>query len=111
MAPSFDEALGQLAEAVGPEGKLLGIDLSEAMRAPARERVEKERLIDTVELSCGDATRLLCPDGSMAAVFISFTLELFDTSEIPQVLAGCKRAAHWRKRPGLRRPDRPPAVE
>jgi demethylmenaquinone methyltransferase/2-methoxy-6-polyprenyl-1,4-benzoquinol methylase len=83
--------LVQLAEAVGPEGKVFGIDLSEGMRARARERVEKEDLIDRVELSCGDATLLPYPDGSMDTVFMSFTLELFDTPEIPQVLAQCKR--------------------
>ena len=90
--------LVQLAVAVGPEGKVFGIDLSEGMRARARERVEKEHVIDRVELSCGDATRLPYPDGSMDAVFVSFTLELFDTPEIPQVLAGCKRVL----RPGGR---------
>ena len=83
--------LVQLAEAVGPEGKVFGIDLSEGMRARAQERLEKENLIDRVELSCGDATHLPYPDGSMDAVFMSFTLELFDTPEIPQVLAECKR--------------------
>src|ERR1019366_9931156 len=57
--------LVQIAEAVGPEGKVFGIDLSEGMRAQARDRVEKEHLIDRVELSCGDATRLPYPDGSM----------------------------------------------
>ena len=90
--------LVQIAEAVGPEGKVFGIDLSEGMRARARDRVEKEHLIDRVELSCGDATHLHYPDGSMDAVFMSFTLELFDTPEIPQVLAGCARVL----RPGGR---------
>ena len=74
-------SLAQLADAVGAEGKVFGIDLSEGMRARARERL----------LSCGDATRLSYPDGSIDAVFMSFTLELFDTPEIPQVLAECKR--------------------
>ena len=83
--------LVQLAEAVGPEGKVFGIDLSEGMRALARERLEKEHLLGRVELSCGDAAYLPYPDGSMDAVFMSFTLELFDTPEIPQVLAECKR--------------------
>src|SRR5665811_2222448 len=81
--------LVKIAEAVGPEGKVFGIDLSEGMRARARERLEREHLIDSVELSCGDATRLPYRDGSMDAVFMSFTLELFDTPEIPQVLASC----------------------
>ena len=83
--------LVQFAEAVGPGGKVFGIDISERMRARARERLEKEHLIDRVELSCGDAAQLPYPDGSMDAVFMSFTLELFDTPEIPQVLADCKR--------------------
>ena len=90
--------LVQMAEAVGPEGKVFGIDLSEGMRARARERVEREHLSDTVELSCGDTTHLPYPDGSMDAVFMSFALELFDTPEIPQVLAGCARVL----RPGGR---------
>lgn len=83
--------LVQLAEAVGPQGKVFGIDLSEGMRVRARERLEKEHLIERVELICGDATRLPYPDGNMDVVFMSFTLELFDTPDIPQVLAECKR--------------------
>jgi len=93
--------LVQLAEAVGQEGKVFGIDLSEGMRARARERVEKEHLIDRVELSCGDATHLPYPDGSMDNVFMSFTLELFDTPEVPQVLAECKRVLHTGGRIGV----------
>ena len=81
----------QLAEAVGPAGKVFGIDLSEGMRVRARERVEKEHFADRVELTCGDATHLPYPDGSIDAVFMSFTLELFDTPDIPQVLGECKR--------------------
>src|SRR5208282_2355429 len=84
--------LVQLAKAVGPEGKVFGIDLSEGMRAQARVRLQKEHLIDRVELASGDATRLPYPGDSMDAVFMSFTLELFDTPEIPQVLAECRRA-------------------
>lgn len=81
----------QLANIVGLQGKVFGIDLSEGMRARTRERAEKEHLIDRIELSCGDATHLPYPDSSMDAVFMSFTLELFDTPEIPQVLAECRR--------------------
>ena len=81
----------QLAEAVGPEGKVFGVGLSEGMRSRARERLAKEHLIDRVELSCCDATHLPYANASIDAMFMSFTLELFDTPEIPQVLGECKR--------------------
>jgi len=81
----------QLARAVGPEGKVFGIDLSPGMQARARDRITAENLLDRVELSCADANHLPYPDSSMDAVFMSFTLELFDTPEIPLVLAECKR--------------------
>jgi ubiquinone/menaquinone biosynthesis C-methylase UbiE len=90
--------LVQLAKAVGPEGKVFGIDLSEGMRAQGLARLQKTDLMGRVELSCGDATRLPYKDGSLDAVFMSFTLELFDTPEIPLVLAECRRAL----RPGGR---------
>lgn len=90
--------LVRLAEGVGPSGKVFGIDLSEGMRAQARERLEKTNLRDRVELSCGDATHLPYADNSLDTVFMSFTLELFDTPEIPQVLSECKRVL----RPGGR---------
>src|SRR5271169_1776605 len=61
--------LVQVAKAVGPDGKVFGIDLSEGMRARARERLEKEQLLDRVELSCGDAAHLPYPEASMDAAF------------------------------------------
>jgi demethylmenaquinone methyltransferase/2-methoxy-6-polyprenyl-1,4-benzoquinol methylase len=88
----------ELARAVGPTGKAFGIDLSENMLAQARELVERESLADRVTLDCGDAEDLPYPSDSFEGIFMSFTLELFDTPEIPRVLAQCKRVL----RPGGR---------
>jgi demethylmenaquinone methyltransferase/2-methoxy-6-polyprenyl-1,4-benzoquinol methylase len=84
-------ALVWLARAVGPSGKVHGIDLSDGMRAVASDLLGQEGVADRVALRTGDATDLPYPADSMDAVFMSFTLELFDTPEIPVVLAQCRR--------------------
>lgn len=51
-------ALVALARSVGSSGKVSGIDLSEGMCRVAEARVDKTRLSERVELTCGDAARL-----------------------------------------------------
>lgn len=87
-----------LAKSVGPKGKVFGVDLSEQMLKLAKANLAKARLLDRVRLRCGDAIQLPHADSTIDAVFISFTLELFDTPEIPKVLSECKRVL----RPGGR---------
>lgn len=90
--------LVELAKGVGPTGKILGVDISENMVAQARELLERENLTSRADLSCGDAERLPYDSASVDGIFMCFTLELFDTPEIPMVLAECARVL----RPGGR---------
>jgi ubiquinone/menaquinone biosynthesis C-methylase UbiE len=80
-----------LAQAVGPSGKVFGVDLSDKMVQAARKLVQDNGLGERVELVTGDALHLPYEPGSLDGIFMSFTLELFDTPEIPSVLAECKR--------------------
>lgn len=78
-----------LAKAVGPSGHVYGIDLSEGMRQQAEARLCREHLAERVTLCRGDAADLPYNAETMDAVFMSFTLELFDTPQIPVVLREC----------------------
>lgn len=81
----------RIAESVGPKGKAYGIDISTGMMEISKERIEKAGLEDRVKLFCGDAANLPFDDSVFDAVFMSFTLELFDIPEIPKVLEEIKR--------------------
>jgi len=83
--------LVSLAQSVGPTGKVYGLELSERMLDVARDNLHKAGLAERVELTCGDAVQLPSPSDALDAIFMSFTLELFDTPEIPEVLAECQR--------------------
>ena len=80
-----------IAQSVGQTGKAYGIDISSGMLEVTKRRLEKARLIDRVKLYCGDATNLPYGNNTFDAAFMSFTLELFDTPEIPKVLEEVKR--------------------
>lgn len=84
-------SLVELAKSVGPEGKVYGIDLSENMLEISKKRARRLKLEDRMELSCGDAVHLPYESETLDGVFMSFTLELFDTPDIIVVLSECKR--------------------
>ncbi len=81
----------ELAQAVGPTGKVLGVDISDEMVALTSKLLQEKGLADRVELTCGDAEALPYEDNSLDGIFTSFTFELFDTPEIPKALAEWKR--------------------
>lgn len=83
--------LVELAKAVGPSGRVFGLDISENMIAHTRDNLARAQLADRAELHCGDAEDLPFDADSMDGIFMCFTLELFDTPEIPRVLEQCRR--------------------
>jgi ubiquinone/menaquinone biosynthesis C-methylase UbiE len=80
-----------LAQSVGKSGKVYGIDISEGMFNITQSRIREAGLSERVELKRGDAAELPFEADFFDAIFISFTLELFDTPEIPVVLHQCQR--------------------
>lgn len=79
--------LVSLAQAVGPTGRVTGLDISDGMLAIARQRLQSEGLAERADLHLGDAAKMdFIEAGSLDGVFMSFTLELFDNPEIPRVL-------------------------
>jgi ubiquinone/menaquinone biosynthesis C-methylase UbiE len=95
------EDLLSLASAVGLEGRVVGIDLSTEMANIAKSRAEKAGLYEELDLTRGDARVLPFATGSFDAIYMSFTLELFDTPEISQVLAECRRVLVYGGRIGI----------
>jgi demethylmenaquinone methyltransferase/2-methoxy-6-polyprenyl-1,4-benzoquinol methylase len=87
-----------LAKSVGALGHIYGIDLSQGMLAIAKARIERAGFVKTIDLRCGDATDLPYQAETFEAIFSSFTLELFDTSEIPLVLKECWRVLKPQRR-------------
>ena len=93
--------LKRIAESIGQTRKVFGIDISSGMIKIAKKRLEKAGIVERAELYCGDASTLPFDDNTFDAVFMSFTLELFDTPEIPQVLEQIKRVLKPEGRLGI----------
>ena len=81
--------LVSLANAVGKTGQVHGVDISSGMTAVARARIGSAGLRN-VTLTVGDAGVLCFRSNVFDAVFMSFTLELFE-SAVPDVLAEVRR--------------------
>ncbi|GAB4463565.1 MAG: class I SAM-dependent methyltransferase [Anaerolineales bacterium] len=84
-------ALLALASTAGDSGRVVGMDISRGMLKIARERTARVNASQGVLLAQGDASALPFPSDFFDAIFVAFTLELFDTPEIPIVLSECRR--------------------
>ncbi|MFO7743553.1 MAG: methyltransferase domain-containing protein [Anaerolineae bacterium] len=83
--------LTSLARAVGESGQVCGVDISEEMARLAAGKLEEAELHHQAGPTCGDGAQLPFRDGFADGVFMSFTLELFDTPRMPRVLDECQR--------------------
>ena len=86
----------ELAEDVGPDGRMTGVDASADMLAGAAARVHARRLDDRVELCEGDAVALRLPSESA-----DFVVAVQTYSYVPDVTAAIAEAARV-LRPGGR---------
>jgi demethylmenaquinone methyltransferase/2-methoxy-6-polyprenyl-1,4-benzoquinol methylase len=84
-------ALAAIARAVSRQGTTCGIDLSPAMAQVAKRSLRAREPQPQVHLACGDALYLPFANGGFDALFLSFTLELLETDEMPAALAECRR--------------------
>jgi len=101
IGPGTGHALVTLSNAVGESGKVCGLDVSPGMLHRASLRAHSAGLAARVVLQRADATLLPFRSSVYDAIFMSFTLELFDTPDIPIVLAECWRVLCGKGRIGV----------
>ena len=85
------DVLIDLGEFTGSKGEVVGIDISTGMASKSKTKLEKEGSTDKISLICGDAMEMPFKDEFFDKVYMSFTLELFDTPNIPKVIKEIKR--------------------
>jgi ubiquinone/menaquinone biosynthesis C-methylase UbiE len=84
-------ALIDMAYSSSEKGMVYGIDLSKGMIHKSQRKVSRARLASRINLQIGDAVGLPYKSNCFNAMFMSFTLEIFNSSEIPHILAEIKR--------------------
>lgn len=107
-------ALGVLAQAADPTGRVVGLDLSRGMLAVARRHLEEERPAKAAPLVQADGALLPFGASVFDGVFLCFTLELFPVWRIPAVVREAARVLRPQGRLAvvslLRTRPAPPAV-
>ena len=90
-----------LVEFANRGAQVAAMDVSERMINVARRRIQNKAQKRSVEFCQADGFFIPFPGGQFDAVFLSFTLELFDTPDIPCVLSECHRVLKSRGRIGI----------
>ena len=72
-------------------GLSAGLDLSIGMGRVAQKRLSRAGLLDQVDLVRSDTLPIPFQDGIFDGIFTSFTLELFDSPLIPEILGEIRR--------------------
>jgi ubiquinone/menaquinone biosynthesis C-methylase UbiE len=92
------QTLLELAAAVGETGHVLGIDLSPGMLKQSQKKLGGYA---PISLLLGSGLELPLEAASCDALFLSFTLELFDLEDQHSLLAGARRVLKESGRLGL----------
>ena len=90
-----------LVEFANKGAEVFAIDLSDGMLNIARKRTQNKVRERSVEFCQADGVSIPFTEGQFDAIFLSFTLELFDTPEIPKVLSECHRTLKPNGRIGI----------
>lgn len=90
-----------MGSSVGRAGRVYGLDLSSKMLEVAKAKVRKCGVSERVDIIQGDALTPPLADDKLDAVFMSFTLELFDASEMKEVLRAIRNILHQTGRLGI----------
>lgn len=85
------ESLLTLSKLAGESGNVYGIDISEGMLHIMQKKMKNIHFHQNIRVIVGDAVYLPFPSAVFNGIFMAFTLELFDTPEIPRVLQECSR--------------------
>jgi len=98
VACGTGRATVELADRLGPAGKLVALDISEAMLGHARRKAEERGLIDRIDFRLGNARDLPLPGSSFDLLYNSYMFDLIAEEDFPPILEEFKRVL----RPGGR---------
>ncbi len=91
-------SMARMAEQVGEEGSVCGLDISPVMISQAKERLVKTCYHDRTDLILADALSIPFSENVFDAVLMSFSLELFHEEERRKLLGSISRVLKPRGR-------------